>query len=242
MKEYENSNHNEIRNSLSSIDSNPELGDKRTFYLRISLIIINIISAILGCYIIKYKDYFLDSEYNFEYPEPLLIYILLYSLGMISTFIFAFIFSLLIKCLAFIGNLFSNNDKNLLIKGDDRQPSENSFRYINYHSDEIGIIPYTITWFIVATAIIYFLSLPYSLFLLIFLQKNKIYSSLNDFRALYLFLVINFIAGLILFYVILIIAFAKREGSLRKKKLSINDKNLENLREEIRGAMQKGQE
>ena len=89
------------------------------------------------------------------------------------------------------------------------------------------------------TALIYFLSLPYSIFLIIFLQKNKTYSSLKDFRILYSFLIINFIAGLIIFYVILIVVFAKREGSFIKRRVSIDDNNLANLKEEIKNAMKK---
>ena len=74
MKEYEISNQpDELRNSQSSINSNPELKNKRIFYLRISLILINVISLILGIYIWKDKEYYLNPEYNFEYQELLLI-------------------------------------------------------------------------------------------------------------------------------------------------------------------------
>ena len=242
MKEYEISNQpDELRNSQSSINSNPELKNKRIFYLRISLILINVISLILGIYIWKDKEYYLNPEYNFEYQELLLIFIILYSLGMLSTFFVALIFSLIIKLFVFIASIFLNKDNISLIKGEENPPSENSFRYIKSHSDKIGLVPYTITWFVVTTVIIYFLSLPYSIFLLIFLQKNKTYENINNFRVLYSFLIINFIAGIILFYVILIITFVKREGSFRKEKISIDDNNLENLKEEIRGALQKAQ-
>ena len=122
---------------------------------------------------------------------------------------------------------------------EERPPSENSFRYINAHADDITLIPYTLTRFVVTTTIIYFLSLPYSIFLIIFLQKNKTYSSLKDFRILYSFLIINFIAGLIIFYVILIVVFVKREGSFIKRRVSIDDNNLANLKEEIKNAMKK---
>ena len=231
---------NDLRNSESSINSNPELKNNQIFVLRLSLIIVNIISIILGCYIYQYKEYYLNPEYNFEYHKCLYIFIISYSLGMISTLIFAFILSLFIKICVFVFNLFCrNNNNNSLINNEERPPTENSFRYINAHADDIALIPYTLTWFVVTTAIIYFLSLPYSIFLIIFLQKNKTYSSLKDFRILYSFLIINFIAGLIIFYVILIVVFVKREGSFIKRRVSIDDNNLANLKEEIKNAMKK---
>ena len=162
---------------------------------------------------------------------------------MISTLIFAFILSLIIKICVFILNKFSkNNNSNQLINNEERPPTENSFRFINVHADEIALIPYTLTLFIVTTSIIYFLSLPYSIFLLIFLQKDKIYSSLKDFKMLYSFLVINLIAGFIIFYVILIVVFVKREGSFRKEKIAIDDINLENFKEEIKNAMRNAEQ
>ena len=147
--------------------------------------------------------------------------------------------SLFIKICVFVFNLFCKKNNNSLINNEERLPSENSFLYINAHADDITLIPYTLTWFVVTTTIIYFLSLPYLIFLIIFLQKNKTYSSLKDFRILYSFLIINFIAGLIIFYVILIVVFVKREGSFRKRRVSIDDNNLANLKEEIKNAMKK---
>ena len=229
----------ELRNSDSSINSNPELKHNKIFYLRISIIIINIISAVLGLYIYKYKNYYLNPEYNFDYYKCLIIFLIIYSLGMILSLLFAFLLAVLIKIFNFVLNLFSKNDNNQLMQNNERPPTENSFRYINANSDEISIIPYTMTWFVVISAILYFFSLPYSIFLLIFMQKDKTYSILTNFQALYSFLVINLLAGLIIFYIILIVAFVKREGSFRKKKLSIDDQNLQNLREEIKEAMQK---
>ena len=239
--EIPNKNNN-LRDSISSINSNPELRNNKIFYLRISLIIINLISAILGFYIYKDKDYYLKKEYNFEYYNYLFLFVFIYSLGMIFSLIISFILAIVIKAFFIILKLFSkNNDNNSLIKGE-RNPSENSIRYINSQADEISIIPYTLTLFVVITAVVYFFSLPYSIFLLIFLHNDKTYSSLSNFRKLYLFLVINLIAGLIMFYVILIIVFVKREGSLRKRRISIDDNNLQNIKDEIKEAMQKAEQ
>ena len=59
---------------------------------------------------------------------------------------------------------------------------------------------------------------------------------------LYSFLVINLIAGFIIFYVILIVVFVKREGSFRKEKIAIDDINLENFKEEIKNAMRNAEQ
>ena len=71
--EIEMNNQNDInkegskRSSLSSIFSNPELKERKISVLRISLLIINIISFFSGFYIYKNKDYYLSYDYKFEY-------------------------------------------------------------------------------------------------------------------------------------------------------------------------------
>ena len=81
-----------IRITESSINSNPELKENKIYYLRISLIIINIISAISGIYIFQNKQYYLSQDYKFEYHDSLQLFIILYSLGMVGAFIFSFFF------------------------------------------------------------------------------------------------------------------------------------------------------
>lgn len=235
--ENENEKNEKIRSSNSSINSNPEIKDKKI--LRISLILINIISILSGCYILKYRQYYLSPEYNFEYYDSLLLFVIAYSLGMLASLAFSILLAALIKICIYIINSFKENQATL---ANNEQLSENSFRYIKGNSNDISFIPYTFTFFVVATMIIYFISLPYSIFLLIFMARNKTYSNLKEFKLLYFFVIINTFAGLILFYVLLIIVFVKRDGSFRKINYYIDDNNLDNLRNEIRGAMNKAEQ
>lgn len=241
--EFEMENKNSKRGqsyriSNSSINSNPELRDNKVNYLRISLLLINISSAISGFYIFQNSQYYLSSEYNFEYFNSLYIFLIIYSLGMVGSLIFSFLFSLLIKIILFVIKLCAMSDSKHLTKNEQNQ-SENSFGYINANSNEFAMIPYILTMFIVSTAAIYLISLPYSIFLLIFLNKNQNYSYLNNFSMLYFFIIINGIAGLILFFILLVIVFVKRKGSFRNRNYYIDDENLNNLRNEIKGAMDK---
>ena len=222
-----------IENSESSVNSNPELKEKKVYNLRLSLIIINIISAILGYYIYKNKDYYLSIEYKFEYYYYLLIFVILYSLGMIGALFFSFLLSIVIKICIIITNLFSNDKSNSLTQENE---SENS---INSYSNQFSILSYTFSFFIIFTSLIYLISLPYSIFLLFFMKKNKFYSNYKDFIHLYCFIIINSFAGLILSYVLLIVIFSKRKGSYRKHNFYIDYKKLNNIRNEVKEAMKK---
>jgi len=240
MEEIRNQNINEernIRSSSSSINSNPELKDRKVFYLRILLIIINITSLISGFYIMNDRLYYLSPKYNFEYFNTLYAFIMIYSLGMIAALIFSFLLTLIIKIFSCIFNVFKSET---LINNEDKL-SENSIRYINAHSNDISCIPYTLTIFVISSVVIYFLSLPYSIFILIFLTRNENYSNCKNFSLLYFFIIINTIGGIILFYILIVIISAKRQGSYRKKILFIDEDNLNNLRNEIRGAMQQAE-
>ena len=204
------------------------------------LIIINIISLISGIYIHQNRNYYLSKEYKFLYSNSLFIFIIIYTLGMFGTLIFSFLLSVLLKIITLIINIFIDDNKIRFNKNEEKH-SENSFLFINSNSNQFSVISYTFTLFIITTTIIYFLSLPYSIFLLIFMNKNEYYSNSNDFPILYFFVIINTIAGFILFYVLLIIVFAKREGSFRQRSFFIDDNNLNVLRNEIRQAMEKAE-
>ena len=156
--EMENRNENgenekKIRSSNSSINSNPEIKDKKI--LRISLILINIISAFSGFYFYKYRQYYLSPEYNFEYYDSLLIYVITYSLGMIASLVFSVLFTSLIKICIYIINMFNENKATL---ANNEQLSENSFRYINGNSNDVSFITCTSFFFPLKKYLFIFLS------------------------------------------------------------------------------------
>ena len=133
---------------------------------------------------------------------------------------FLFLLSVFLKCCANY-KLFSNNIP--LNKSEERN-SENSLTFINSHSKDLSIVAYALTFFIITIATLYLISLPYSIFLFIILNKN-IYYKPNNFQILYIFVIINMIAGFILFYFLLIIVFVKRVGLFRQRSFSIDDNN-----------------
>ena len=220
--------------SESSINSNPEFKQKKFYCLRISLIIINIISIILGFFICQNKEYYLSIDYKFDYFFFLFIFIILYSFGMISSLIISFLLFIIIKILIFIINFCSNISNSLKQKN-----KKESNKSINSYSNQISLLSYSFSLFIVITCIIYFISLPYSIFLLYFMNKNKFYSNYKVFLILYFFIIINAFSGLILLYVLLITIFSKRKGSVRKRQFFIDDNKLNKIEKEIKEAMEK---
>ncbi len=119
--------------------------------------------------------------------------------------------------------------------------SVNSFTNLKKNADEISLVNYGLTIFIIITIAIYFISLPYALCLFIDLLRDKNYGRVGNFFALYFFVLINAIAGGVLIYVLFIMASAKRNGSFRKQRISLDDANILALREEINRAMKAGQ-
>ena len=87
----------ELISTLDSIKVNRQLGEqKHYFYVRITLIITDIITLILGVYILVNRNYFLDENYNFESHRLLLAFVYIYSPSAIGIFIVSFILSLLV--------------------------------------------------------------------------------------------------------------------------------------------------
>ena len=229
--------------SKPSFDSVQEMSSKNRTLIGLSLIIINIISFILGIYILYNNDYYLNPEFHFSNRVSLYVFTILYSSGMLSALIISFVFSLIVKLIyKYINNNNSpdNNGKEKLdlINSENDQTSL-SFFIINKKHNEIALIPFTLSYFIIFTIVIYFIALPYAFILIIKLFQNDFLRKIFSFFLLYLFIILNLVAGLILVLFLFYIVFVKKRGNVRKQEYNIDNSNLDNIKNEIRNAMQK---
>ena len=229
-----NSNH-----SRPSFDSIQEISAKKEYFFRISLILINIASIILGLYIINHRDFFLSPDYKFINYISLYVFIITYTLGMLLALILSFLIALVAKILSIFRDKKQNisiNDLPNLINNE--QPHSRMSEFIlNNKKNEIAIIPFTVSYFIAITIGLYFIALPYSFCLLINLLRNEFYSKVFEFSWLYLFLIINLIAGLIMIIILFSMVFIKRSGSVRKFEYPVDNNNIENIRAEVKEAI-----
>ena len=90
------------------------------------------------------------------------------------------------------------------------------------------------------TIVFNFAALPLSIILFIKLWKDPIYKDLKKFWALYIFLLANFINGLLIVFVFFHMFLVKRiENSILKSKLEIKEDMIESFRTEVREALKK---
>lgn len=225
-----------------SLDSIQEISQSKEILMRRILILINIASLIIGGYILYFSDYFLNSDYKFKNYYALYIFIIAYTLGMILALILSFLTALIVKFIYFFKNKGHSTEKstidtnnNLIL--DEQAHSRISIFVMNNTQNEIAIIPFTLSYSLAFTIGIYFISLPYSFFLLINLFRDKTYSNIISFFWIYIFLGINLVAGLMLFASLFYMVFAKRSGSVRKFEYAIENENIENIRNEVRDAI-----
>lgn len=230
--------------SRISLDSIQEISYRKEVYIRFSLILINIASLIIGIYILKNSEYFLNPDYKFTNYRSLYFFIITYSLGMISALFLSFLIALIVKLINFLKNKKENIDNSTVAESTDKnlinleqEHTRISVFILNNKQNEIALIPFTLSYFIAITIGLYFIALPYSFCLIINLLKNEIYSKFTSFFWLYIFLIINFIAGLILILSLFYMVFAKRSGSVRKLEYKLDNENVEKIREEVRDAI-----
>ena len=237
MKESTEKNENQSTNrSVKSLDSIPEIGSRKEFYFRGVLILINAISLILGIIILKNRNYNFKKTYKFSYPKNLFSFVIIYSLGMIFALFISFLIIGIIKIIKYFTN--KNNRGRELINNEENH-SEISLNIINDTPNELAFLPYSFSYFIVITIILYFIALPWAMFLIYALAKNEIYSHINDFKCLYSLLIINAFAGFIMIIILILMAIVKRSRSFRKINFFINNADVDNIKKEIRNAMPK---
>ena len=224
--------------SKPSFDSVQEISSKNRYILSFSLIIINIFTFILGIYILYNNNYYLNPDYKFSNHISLYVFIIMYSSGMLSALIISFLFSLIAKLIfQFINNNNSPDKSKLDLINSENEHTRLSIFVLNNKQNEIALIPFTFSYFIIFTIAIYFIALPYAFILLIKLFQNDFLCKVFSFFLLYLFLVINLFVGLIMVLLLFYIVFVKKRGNVRKQDFNIDNSNLDNIKNEIRNAM-----
>ena len=103
--------------------------------------------------------------------------------------------------------------------------------------DDISLIPYTFTIFIILNIILYFTALPCSIFFLWKMLNNEIYSDARKYKLLYIFIGINSIIGFILFYIIIVMIIKNTTHSVKQIKFDFDVSKLNKLKDEINVAM-----
>ena len=225
-----------------SLDSIQEISQTKERIIRTFLILFNIASLIIGGYILSYRDYYLNSDYNFKNYIFLYLFIITYTLGMILALILSFLVAIIVKAIFFFKNKGHISEKSTIDTNnnfilDEQAHSRISVFVMSNKQNEIALFPFTFSYFLVFTIGLYFISLPYSFFLLINLFRDKTYSNVISFFWLYIFLGINLIAGFMMFASLCYMVCAKRSGSVRKFEYPIDNDNVEKIRNEVAEAI-----
>ena len=200
-------------NKSPSLDSDLEIKGKNRTIFFLSLIIINIICFIISIYILNNKDYYFNPDFKFSNRISLLIFIIIYGLGMVSALILSILLALIMKIIYH----FKNNKNNSQIdsKKNEQEHSQISSILLNNKQNELAFIPFTLSYFIAFTIAIYFIDL-------------------------YLFMIINFLAGLMMLLILFYMIFIKERRNMRKLEFNIDNidnSNFEKIQNEIRNAM-----
>ena len=263
----------ELVSSLDKIKVIQRLGEqKHYFYVRITLIITDIITLIFGIYILVNYDYYLNENYNFEYRRFLLAFVYIYSPSAIGIFIVSFFLSLFVyifycccekekihgaplydekdkrMSLASLQDyeevLNQNNSDDSLNKSNENKKEDSSKEpkikeeYIGINADKVTLFPYTVTIFVIMTITFYFIALPLSIILLVKLLKDSVYGEILDFLSLYIFIIANLVNGILIVVVFFHMFIVKRkENSILKKNMEINESKIRNYRREVTQAL-----
>jgi hypothetical protein len=227
--------------SKPSLDSIEEMSSKNRTFFRLTLITINIISFIIGIYILYNNNYYLNPDFKFSNYISLYFFIILYSFGMLSALILSFLFSLVLKIIYHYKNNNSKdnniNSSKIDLMENEQDHSQISIFILNDKQNEVALIPSTLSYFIITTIGLYFIALPFAFILMIKLFQNEFLRKIFSFLLLYIFMIINLIAGLIMVLVLFYMVFIKKRGNIRKLDYNIDNNIIENIRNEVRNAM-----
>ena len=222
-------NENEINDIITSshdisketINSdNINTGD--TIGFKIFFISMSIVCSIFGIFLLINKDYYFSNDYNFKYLNLLIIFVYVYTIGILSAIIISFVLSIFIFIILKIINCCKKKKQNNMNLGN--------------NIDELSFIN---LWISISTLIIiflYLLTLLYGIFLIIKMRKNINYKDYLKFFFLYSFIIINILLGFSLFILFLKKLFTKQKTSNRVKHYKLEEEYIENIEKEINQA------
>ena len=227
------------KKSISSMNSIPEFKNNYEDYIRKSIIITNVTCFLLGINFLIKKDFYFNKNYQYIQRKSLIIFIIIFSLGVLGTFILSFIISLIIYSISKVKScIFSKKEENLSNNSNEINVNNNENQLLlNEKVDTVSLLPYTLTITIILTILFYILGFPFSFYLIYTLLKNNFYSSFFNFYLLYLFLLINNIEGAIFIFVLIFILVVKSKENNRKESLNYDEDNMEKYFIEIKDAI-----
>jgi len=212
------SSHDISKETINSDNINTE----DTVGFKIFFISLSIVSSIFGIFLLFNKDYYFSNDYKFKYLNLLIIFVYVYTIGILSAILISFVLSIFIFIILKIINCCKKKKQNNMNLGN--------------NIDELSFIN---LWISISTLIIiflYLLTLLYGIFLIIKMRKNINYKDYLKFFFLYSFIIINILLGFSLFILFLKKLFTKQKNSNRVKHYKLEEEYLENIEKEINQA------
>ena len=110
--------------------------------------------------------------------------------------------------------------------------------YVGFNADKVTLFPYMVTIYVLLTIFFYFVALPLSIILLVKLWDHQDYRDKAEYWALYVFTFSNLVKGILIVIVFIHMFFAKRrEISILKKNIKVNEEKIKELRNEVKQAL-----
>ena len=212
------SSHDISKETINSDNINTE----DTVGFKIFFISMSIVSSIFGIFILFNKDYYFSNDYKFKYLNLLIIFVYVYTIGILSAIIISFFLSIFIFIILKIINCCKKKKQNNM--------------HLGNNIDEISFLNLCISISTLIIIFLYLLTLLYGIFLIIKMRKNINYKDYLKFFFLYSFILINILLGLSLFIKFLKKLFTKQKTSNRVKHYKLEEEYIENIEKEINQA------
>ena len=212
------SSHDISKETINSDNINTE----DTVGFKIFFISMSIVSSIFGIFILFNKDYYFSNDYKFKYLNLLIIFVYVYTIGILSAIIISFFLSIFIFIILKIINCCKKKKQNNM--------------HLGNNIDEISFLNLCISISTLIIIFLYLLTLLYGIFLIIKMRKNINYKDYLKFFFLYSFIIINILLGFSLFILFLKKLFTKQKNSNRVKHYKLEEEYLENIEKEINQA------
>ena len=197
--------------TISSVESMPEITIRSRLWFKVFFVVVSIISSAIGVIILLKHNYYLNPQYNFSHQFLLKIFIITFTLGVLSAIILSLLITLVIVTITSLFRLcFPRKPKSI-------------------EDDSVSFVGIAFVVFVIMMIILYLSAIPFSIYIIMKMLKDIVMKDYVRFFLLYVFIAVNLLIAVYSFL------FTHVKTSTRSKYM-VEEEDIAGVEKEIKEA------
>lgn len=204
--------------TISSVESMPEITIRSRLWFKVFFVVVSIISSAIGVIILLKHNYYLNPQYNFTHQFLLKIFIITFTLGVLSAIILSLLITLVIVMITSLFRLcFPRKPKSI-------------------EDDSVSFVGIAFVVFVIMMIILYLSAIPFSIYIIVKMLKDIVMKDYVRFFLLYVFISVNLLIGVVFLAIAIYSFLFTHVTTSTRSKYMVEEEDIAGVEKEIKEA------